>query len=145
MLRPDEILSTECDILSPCALGPVITRKNVSQLKCKIIAGAAYDIVEDVKVCRQLFKMGVIYAPDFVVNAGELFLTEDALRVLSKEEALDSVKKIYNIMAKVIAISKKEKISPYEAACKMAEERIKRVGAVKSILTHSYFEGKRKP
>ncbi|MCK4224224.1 MAG: Glu/Leu/Phe/Val dehydrogenase [candidate division Zixibacteria bacterium] len=145
VVRPDEILSVECDILSPCALGPVITQKNISQLKCKIIAGAAYDIVEDVRICKELFEMGIVYAPDFVVNAGELFLTEDALKVLSKEEALDSVKKIYNIMAKVIAISKKEKISPYEAACKMAEERIKRVGAVKSILTHSCFEGRRKP
>ncbi len=145
VLRPDEILSSECDILSPCALGPVITQKNISQLKCKIIAGAAYDIVEDVKLCNQLFEMGILYAPDFVINAGELFLTEDALKVLSKQEALDSVKKIYNIMAKVIAISKKDNISPYEAACKMAEERIKRVGAVKSILTHSYFWGRRKP
>jgi len=141
--NPDEILSTPCDILSPCALGPVITHKNISQLKCKIIAGAAYDIVEDVKLCEELFEMGIVYAPDFVVNAGELFLTEDALKVLSKEEALDSVKKIYNIMATVIAISKRENISPYEAACKMAEERIRRVGAVKSILTHSDFLGKR--
>jgi leucine dehydrogenase len=139
VLRPDEILSSKCDILSPCALGPVITRENVSQLKCKIIAGAAYDIVKDVSLCKQLFQKGIVYAPDFVVNAGELFLTEDALRVLSKEQALASVKEIYNIMAKVIAISKKEKTSPYEAACKMAEERIKRVGAVKSILTHTDF------
>jgi leucine dehydrogenase len=145
VLRPHEILSAQCDILSPCALGPVITKENVSHLKCKIIAGAAYDIVEDVKVCRQLFKKGIVYAPDFVVNAGELFLTEDALKVLSKKEALGSVKEIYNIMAKVIALSKKENISPYEAACRMAEERIKRVGAVKSILTHSYLSAKRKP
>jgi leucine dehydrogenase len=134
VVSPDEILSVKCDILSPCALGPVITGQNVAQLKCKIIAGAAYDIVEDVKLCRQLFKMGIVYAPDFVVNAGELFLTEDALKVLSKQEALDSVKAIYSIMAKVIAVSKRENVSPYEAACQMAEERIRRVGAVKSIL-----------
>jgi glutamate dehydrogenase/leucine dehydrogenase len=56
------------------------------------------------------------------------------LKILSKEEALASVKKIYDIMAKVIAISKRENTSPYQAAYKMAQERIKRVGAVKSIL-----------
>ncbi|HEX7401742.1 MAG TPA: Glu/Leu/Phe/Val dehydrogenase dimerization domain-containing protein [candidate division Zixibacteria bacterium] len=139
---PDAILSTACDILSPCALGPVITQKNVSQLKCKIIAGAAYNIVEDVGLCRQLYQKGILYAPDFVVNSGELFLTEDQLKALSKQEALDSVKNIYTIMAKVIAVSKRENISPYEAACRMAEERISRVGAVKSILTHSHFEGR---
>ena len=144
VVRPDEILSVQCDILSPCALGPVINQKNVSQLKCRIIAGAAYNIVEDVRLSRQLFDKGILYAPDFVVNSGELFLTEDQLKVLSKEEALDSVKKIYNIMAKVIAVSKRENISPYEAACRMAEERISRVGAVKSILTHSYFWMRRK-
>ncbi|MGB8658150.1 MAG: Glu/Leu/Phe/Val dehydrogenase dimerization domain-containing protein [Candidatus Zixiibacteriota bacterium] len=143
VVKPDDVFSTACDVLSPCALGPVITEKNVAQLKCKVIAGAAYDIVEDVKLCKKLSERGILYAPDFVVNAGELFLTEDALKVLSKEEALASVKKIYSIMAKVIAVSKKENISPYEAACKMAEERIKRVGAVKSILTHSYFWGRK--
>jgi leucine dehydrogenase len=144
VVRPDQILSTPCDVLSPCALGGVITEENMDQLKCKVIAGAAYNIVEDVRLCTKLFKRGILYAPDFVVNAGELFLTEDALRVLSKEQALDSVRQIYNIMAKVIATSKKENVSPYEAACKMAEERIKRVGAVKSILTHTDFSAGKK-
>lgn len=134
VVEPKEILGVECDILSPCALGPVVTDENISRLRCKIIAGAAYDIVEDPKLCVKLWKMGILYAPDFVINAGELFLTEDALKILSKEEALASVKKIYDIMAKVIAISKREEISPYQAAYKMAKERIKRVGAVKSIL-----------
>ncbi|MFQ6003120.1 MAG: Glu/Leu/Phe/Val dehydrogenase dimerization domain-containing protein [Candidatus Zixiibacteriota bacterium] len=134
VVKPKEILGVECDILSPCALGPVVTTENISNLRCKIIAGAAYDIVEDPKLCVKLRNLGILYAPDFVINAGELFLTEDALKILSKEEALASVRKIYDIMAKVIAISKRDDISPYQAAYKMAKERIKRVGAVKSIL-----------
>ncbi len=134
VVAPQEILGVKCDILSPCALGPVVTKENISKLRCKIIAGAAYDIVEDAKLCMKLRNLGILYAPDFVINAGELFLTADALKILSKEEALASVKKIYDIMAKVIAISKREDISPYQAAYKMAQERIKRVGAVKSIL-----------
>jgi leucine dehydrogenase len=144
VVAPDEILASQCDILSPCALGPVVTEKTIPQLKCKIIAGAAYDIVENIGLCKQLYEKGIIYAPDFVVNAGELFLTEDALKVLDKKEALDSVKEIYNIVAKVIAVSKKENLSPYEAACRMAEERIRRVGAIKSILTSAHFPAKRK-
>ncbi len=134
VVEPKEILGVQCDILSPCALGPVVTEKNISGLRCKIIAGAAYNIVESPKLCMKLWKMGILYAPDFVINAGELFLTEDALEILSKEEALASVRKIYDITAKVISISKKEEISPYQAAYKIAQERIKRVGAVKSIL-----------
>lgn len=134
VVEPKEILETKCDILSPCALGPVVTKETISKLHCKIIAGAAYDIVEDAKLCMKLRNLGILYAPDFVINAGELFLTEDALKILCKEDALASVRKIYDIMAKVIAISKREDISPYQAAYKMAQERIKRVGAVKSIL-----------
>ena len=134
VVEPEKILQVECDVLSPCALGPVVSGETISRLRCKIIAGAAYDIVESPKLCMKLWKMGILYAPDFVINAGELFLTEDALEILSKEEALASVRKIYDIMAKVISISKKEEISPYQAAYKLAKQRIKRVGAVKSIL-----------
>jgi len=123
----------ECDILSPCALGPVITKKNVSDLKCKIIAGAAYNLLEDPKLCQELYTKGILIAPDFVINAGEMFLTEDQFKILSKEQALASARKIYDMMAKVIAKSKKENIPPYEAGHRMAAERIRRVGAVKSI------------
>jgi len=135
IVKPDEIFTAECDILSPCALGPVFTKENISQLKCKIIAGPAYNILEDISLADDLAKRGILCAPDFVINAGEMFLTEDQFKILSKEEALTAVKKIYGIMAKVIAKSKREKISPYQAAHKLASERIQRVGAIKDILT----------
>ena len=134
IVKPEEILSAECDILSPCALGPVITKKNVSALRCKIIAGPAYNILEDISLSEELRKREILCAPDFVVNCGEMFLTEDTFKILSKEQALASAKKIYDIMAKVIAKSKKENISTYEAAHLIAQERIRKVGAIKDIL-----------
>jgi leucine dehydrogenase len=133
IVKPEDIMFVECDILSPCALGPVITRKNISDLKCKIIAGAAYNLLEDQKLCQELYKKGILVAPDFVINAGEMFLTEDQFKILSKEQALASARKIYDMMAKVIARSKKENVSPYEAGHRMAAERVRRVGGVKSI------------
>lgn len=133
IVKPEDIMFVECDILSPCALGPVITKKNVSDLKCKIIAGAAYNLLEDPRLCQELYKKGILIAPDFVINAGEMFLTEDQFKILSKEQALASARKIYDMMAKVIAKSKKENVSPYEAGHRMAAERVRRVGAVKSI------------
>jgi leucine dehydrogenase len=135
IVKPEEIISTECDILSPCALGPVITKKNVSKLRCKIIAGAAYNLLEGPDLCQDLHRMGILIAPDFVINAGEMFLTEDQFKILSKDQALASARKIYDMMAKVIAKSKKENISLYEAGHKIAAERLRRVGGVKSILT----------
>ncbi|MCJ7508313.1 MAG: leucine dehydrogenase [candidate division Zixibacteria bacterium] len=137
IVPPDEILKVQCDIFSPCALGPVITKENFDQLKCRIIAGAAYDILEDWSLSQALSQKGIICAPDFVINTGEMFLTEDCLEILSKEKALESTQKIYDIMAKVITKAKKENISLYQAAYLMAVERMKSVGEIKNILTHS--------
>ncbi len=134
IVKPQEILTCKCEIFSPCALGPVFTRENIDKLNCKIIAGGAYNVLEDASLAEELYKRGIIYAPDFVINSGELFLTSDALQILSKEEALARVKKIYDIMAKVLTISKRENISPYQAAYRLANERIKRVGDIKNIL-----------
>ncbi|KPL03829.1 MAG: hypothetical protein AMJ90_03050 [candidate division Zixibacteria bacterium SM23_73_2] len=134
IVKPEEILSSECDILSPCALGPVITKKNVSDLRCKIIAGPAYNILEDISLSDELKRREILCAPDSVVNCGEMFLTEDAFKILSKKQALASAEKIYDIMAKVIAKSKRENISTYEAAHRIARERIRKVGAIKDIL-----------
>jgi leucine dehydrogenase len=146
IVKPEKILTAQCDILSPCALGPVFTKENISQLRCKIIAGPAYNILEDISLAEELHKRGILCAPDFVINAGEMFLTEDQFKILSKEQALTAVKKIYDIMAKIIAKSKREKISPYQAAHKLSQERIQRVGAIKDILTRpEIFSGKRKP
>ena len=132
--RPEEILTYKCDIISPCALGPVFTKQNIDLLRCKIIAGGAYNVLENSSLAEELFKKGILYAPDFVINSGELFLTADALKILSREEALASARKIYDIMARILAISKREKVSPYQAAYKLAKERIKKVGDIKNIL-----------
>jgi leucine dehydrogenase len=134
IVRPEEILTVECDILSPCALGPVFTKENIPQLRCKIIAGAAYNLLEDPGLNQDIHKMGILLAPDFVINAGEMFLTEDQFRILSKEQALASSRKVYDMMATVIAKSKKENVSTCEAGHRIAEERLRRVGGVKNIL-----------
>jgi leucine dehydrogenase len=134
IVKPDEIIGVQCEIFSPCAVGGVITKNNVSQLKCKIVAGAAYDIFEEQSLSEELYQKKVLVAPDFVINSGELFLTGDYLKILSKEEALKAVEKIYDILAKIIAVSKREKISPYQVAYHLAKDRIKKVGAIKNIL-----------
>jgi leucine dehydrogenase len=142
IVPPDKVLTVKCDIFSPCALGPVITEQNINQLKCKIIAGAAYDILENWGLSQILSQRGIICAPDFVINTGEMFLTEDYLEILCKEKALEATKRIYDIMAKVITKSKKENISLYQAAYLIAVERMKGVGGIKNILTHAKRDAK---
>src|SRR3989442_13512260 len=70
--EPDEILQAECDVLSPCALGVVLNRKTIPKLRCRAIAGAANNQLEDPSDAKRLEERGILYAPDYVVNAGGL-------------------------------------------------------------------------
>src|SRR5256712_7256519 len=69
-VEPDEILQAECDVLSPCALGGVLNRKTIPKLRCRTIAGAANNQLEDPSDAKRLEERGILYAPDYVVNAG---------------------------------------------------------------------------
>lgn len=68
----DEILQQECDVLVPCALGGVIHDENVAQLKCSIIAGSANNQLAHDGIARQLKSRNILYAPDYIINAGGL-------------------------------------------------------------------------
>jgi len=136
IIRPESIFDCECDIFSPCALGGVLTTENIDRLKCKIVAGAAYDVLESDVVGDLLHKKGILYAPDFVISAGELFQSADRLEPVSLEESLRRAEEIYDVMVRVLDRSKRENIPPFRAARKMAVERIEQVGNVRTILTH---------
>ena len=70
-VTPEEILSVECDILAPCALGGVINTNLARNLKCKILCGAANNVLDDPDEDSAILKsVGIVYAPDFVANAG---------------------------------------------------------------------------
>ncbi|MBD3169110.1 MAG: leucine dehydrogenase [candidate division Zixibacteria bacterium] len=134
ILPPEEIVTADCDIFSPCAIGPVINPDNVEKLRCRIIAGAAYNIISPRReTAMRLHERGILYAPDFVVNAGEMFLTQHALDIISKEEVTAAVHKIYDIMAQILEVSRKEDIPPQRAAFNLAKERINNVARTKGI------------
>ncbi|MFH1311612.1 MAG: Glu/Leu/Phe/Val dehydrogenase dimerization domain-containing protein [Candidatus Eisenbacteria bacterium] len=136
IVRPDAILGCECDVLSPCALGGVINDITIEQLKCKIIAGAAYHVIESDLIGDLLHKRGILYAPDFVISAGELFQSAYKMTPVSQEEGLKRAEEIYDVMVRVLDRSIREEIPPYRAARKMAVERIEQMGRVRTILTH---------
>lgn len=126
-VAPNEIFSAECDIFSPCALGAVINDETIPQLKAKVIAGSANNQLKEVRHGESLFKRGIIYAPDYVINAGGVINVADELYGYSKERALKKVEGIYGSIKKVLEISKREQIPTNKAADRMAEERIKKV------------------
>jgi len=131
----DEIYSVDCDIFSPCALGSVINDKTISQLKCKIIAGAANNQLGTERHGDLLDKKGILYAPDFIINAGGATGDTDQLEDggYNPERATKKVLRIYDNMIKVIEISKRRNIPTYKAANVLAEQRIKDIGDTKRL------------
>ena len=127
VVEPNEIYSVDCDIYAPCALGAVINDETIPQLKAKVIAGAANNQLKDTAHGDLIHDLGIIYAPDYVINAGGVINVADELQGYNRERALKKVETIYANIEKVIEISKRDRIPTYLAADRLAEERIARI------------------
>jgi len=124
---PDEIYGVECDIYAPCALGATINDETIPQLKAKVIAGSANNQLKDTRHGDIIHEMGIVYAPDYVINAGGVINVADELYGYNQERAMKKVEQLYTTIEKVIEISKRDGIPTYVAADRMAEERIERI------------------
>jgi len=129
---PNEIYSVSCDIFAPCALGAIINDETIPQLKAKVIAGSANNQLKDTKHGDIIHEMGIVYAPDYVINAGGVINVADELYGYNRERAMKKIEQIYNNIEKVIEISKRDGIPTYVAADRMAEERIEKVSKSRS-------------
>lgn len=130
-VRPEEIFSAKCDIFAPCALGAVINDETIPQLRCQVVAGAANNVLKEERHGDLLHEKGILYAPDYVINAGGVINVADELEGYNAERALKKVETVYDNVARVIAIAKRDNIPTYKAADRMAEERIAKIGKVK--------------
>lgn len=128
----DEIYSQEADIFAPCALGAILNDDTIPQLKVKVIAGSANNQLKEPKHGDQLHELGIVYAPDYVINAGGVINVADELQGYDRERALKRVEGIYGALEKIFAISKEKNIPTYVAADHLAEERIARVSKTRS-------------
>lgn len=129
--HPDEILFAECDILSPNALGAVINDNTLNKLKCKVVAGGANNQLHEPRHGDELKAKGILYAPDYVVNAGGLMNVFVELEGYSPERAFEKTKRVYDNVMKVFEIAKRDNIGTHTAADRFAEERIKTIGQLK--------------
>ena len=124
---PNEIYGVECDIYAPCALGATINDETIPQLKAKVIAGSANNQLKDTRHGDIIHEMGIVYAPDYVINAGGVINVADELYGYNHERAMKKVEQLYENIEKVIEISKRDGIPTYVAADRMAEERIEKL------------------
>jgi leucine dehydrogenase len=134
VVRPDEILSVECDVLSPCAVGRVLNDDTIPRLRCRIVAGAAADILEEPRHAEVLKSRGILYAPDFVIGGAELYQTEPELRGATRERLREEAGRVHDVMASLITEAKKEDTTPYRVAVGRAARRVERIGTVRNIM-----------
>jgi len=126
-VEPNDIYRQEADIFSPCALGAIINDETIPQLRAKVIAGSANNQLKESRHGQILHEMGIIYAPDYVINAGGVINVADELYGYNRERAMKRVETIYDTLTKIFKTSKEENIPTYLAANRLAEERINSV------------------
>jgi leucine dehydrogenase len=133
VVSTNSIFDISADIYSPCALGSTINTETINKLKCAIIAGSANNQLENESVHGQMLReKGILYAPDYVINAGGLINCYSELMGFSKKRTLQLTENIYEATRNVLKLSAAESISTIDAANKIAEKRIADIKKVKS-------------
>lgn len=126
----EDVYDLDVDIYAPCALGATINDDTIGRLRCDIIAGAANNQLEDeIRHGYMLVDRNVIYAPDFLINAGGLInVYYEFLGNYNRKRALERTERIYDTCLEILHYAESEKISSQEAAIRLAERRISDVG-----------------
>ena len=117
-------MRSECDVLAPCALGGAVTAESVSRLRCEIICGAANNQLAKPALAETLAGRGILYAPDFIANAGGLMSVYGELHGYGMEHALELARGIEGTMAAVMDEARRTDTTPLRAARGLAERRL---------------------
>ena len=125
IIAPDAIFDVDADIFSPNALGAVINDESIPRLRCSVIAGGANNVLDDpLRHGRDLQKRGILYAPDYVVNAGGIMHVYGELVGEAEGWSMKRAESIYDTTLQVFKRAEEEGITPAQASDLMAEERI---------------------
>ncbi len=121
----NDLYSADVDIYSPCALGATINDDTINKIKAKVIAGAANNQLANEQVHGKiLMEKGILYAPDFLINAGGIINVYAEIVGYDTAEALRRTENIYNTTLEIFDFAKKNNMTTYQAALNMAQNRI---------------------
>jgi leucine dehydrogenase len=123
-LDPDVAPFADCEVLAPCALGGVIDRTNADLLRCAVVCGSANNVLSDEGIADQLAARGVLYAPDFIANAGGLISVYREIRGYGPERVRELVLGIEGTMDRILGRAERSSIIPLAAARELALERL---------------------
>ncbi|HPF72302.1 MAG: Glu/Leu/Phe/Val dehydrogenase [Rhodanobacteraceae bacterium] len=127
----DDIYDCDVDVYSPCALGGTVNENTLDRIKAKVICGAANNQLATDEIGDELTRRGLVYAPDYAVNAGGLMNVSIEFDGYNRERAMRMMRGIYYNVGKIFQIADRDNIPTYKAADRMAEERIAAIGKIK--------------
>lgn len=123
-VEPAEAATVDCEVIAPCALGGTVDSANVARLRCRIICGSANNTLADEGLAGELHERGILYAPDFIANAGGLISVYGELQDLSPTRVEELVGGIGPALKAVFAKATEDRITPHAAARCLAAARL---------------------
>ncbi|MBA2727473.1 MAG: leucine dehydrogenase [Parachlamydiaceae bacterium] len=123
VITPADFCSTECDILSPCALGSIIDEKSIRKMRCQAVAGSANNQLATPLMGKMLMDRGILYAPDFIINAGGIINAANEFEPggYNPKTARNKVNHIYDVLIKVFEKSIRQNLPPSQIADELAK------------------------
>jgi len=119
------VYETPCDVYAPCAVGATVNARTVQTLRCRIVAGSANNQLEVPEDAERLRRRGILYAPDYVINAGGIInVSIEVEGEYDEEKSRVKVENIYHALKRVFEISRNENISTNAASNRLAKERL---------------------
>jgi leucine dehydrogenase len=134
----DEIYDVDCDVFAPCALGGIINEDTVPRLRCSIVAGSANNQLESEEWGTELEQRGILYAPDYAINSGGLINVALELQGYDRERAYQAIETIYTNTGNIFRIAERDGISTWQAANRLAEERIHAIARIRMPYTRRF-------
>ena len=135
IVEGDAIYDVEMDIYAPCALGATVNDNTIERLTCSVIAGAANNqLLDEIVHGEKLMEKGILYAPDFLINAGGLINVYREVEGITEDKAMELTKNIYNTTLDIFERSSEKNITPHAAAMELAEARISAMAKLNTTL-----------
>jgi leucine dehydrogenase len=129
-VEPDEIYGVDADIYAPCALGATINDETIPLLRVRIVAGGANNVLAEQRHGEVLHQHKILYAPDFVINAGGLINVHGELKGWRSEQAMRKAGEIYTTLLDLFELAEDEGLPTHRAADRIAQRRILEVGRI---------------
>ncbi len=134
-VAPAEIYKQDADIFAPYAMGAVINDETIPQLRIKVVAGSANNVLADERHGDELERRGIVYAVDYIANSGGTIYDTDRLRKggFQKDRASANVRKIFRRIEEVFQLADRDHIPYYKAADRLAEQRIAELKGIRLL------------